>query len=293
MEKATEIFNRLKIIKGITKDVGLSRLLNVTPGTFGNYKQRNTIPYKKLLSICKDSNINLHWLVTGEGNKYIKPLKESCTQADREEKIKSINDILQDVDLRNLDKIKDELESKKTHDIINYWGLKAIYQTRQQMNRSADIAFKALENQLDIIAWGLKSFRDAKGKAIEEKISNGLKMRVVAPDPNSEYVKQREIDEKEVEGQIKNTIVNLTQWIRELKQVSPDPSNVQIKFYNSLPEDFYFRNDETLFIGPYLWGISSQQTISYEFKGGSKGFSYYTDYFDKLWNDKSFCKGVL
>ncbi|CAN2039677.1 SMODS-associated and fused to various effectors domain-containing protein [Candidatus Magnetomoraceae bacterium gMMP-15] len=177
--------------------------------------------------------------------------------------------------------------------IIQYWGLEAIFETRQEMNRSTDIAFESLENKLDIIAWGLKSFRDAKDKIVRAKVERGLKIRIIAPDPDSEYVKQRERDEKEIEGQIKQTIINLETWLEELRQISPDPANIRIKYYSRLPEDFYFRVDEHIFVGPYLYGISSQQTISYEFKGRSHGFTYYKDYFEKLWNDNEFCKERL
>lgn len=174
--------------------------------------------------------------------------------------------------------------------IIEYWGLEAVYETRQEMNRSTDIAFETLENNLDIIAWGLKSFRDGKGRIVRAKVERGLKIRIIAPEPDSEYVKQRERDEKEIEGQIRQTIANLAQWIEELRQISPDSSNIQIRYYNRLPEDFYFRADEHIFIGPYLYGISSQQTISYEFRGTSHGFTYYKNYFEKLWDDAEFCR---
>ncbi len=175
--------------------------------------------------------------------------------------------------------------------IIEHWGLEAIYGTRQEMNRSTEIALESLENNLDIIAWGLKSFRDAKDKIIREKVKRGLKIRFITLAPDSDYVRQREVDEKESPGQIKNTILHLQKWIEELQKIAPDPKNVQVKYYNSLPEDFYFRVDESVFVGPYLWGISSQQTISYEFKGSSRGTLYYRDYFERLWNSPEFCEG--
>lgn len=174
-------------------------------------------------------------------------------------------------------------------EIVERWGLQAIYETRQKMNRSTDTAFESLENNLDIIAWGLKSFRDAKDKIVREKIQKGLKIRIIVPLPDSEFVRQREKDEKEIEGQIRQTIINLKSWVDDLKKTAHDPSDVQIKYYNRLPEDFYFRVDDHIFIGPYLYGISSQQTISYEFSGHSVGFDYYRDYFERLWNDTDFC----
>lgn len=174
-------------------------------------------------------------------------------------------------------------------ELIEYWGIFAIYETRQEMNRSTDTAFETLENRLDIIAWGLKSFRDGKTKIVQEKVKRGLKLRILAPDPESIFVKQREIAENEVPGQIRKTIIDLGGWIDELKLLSTNSENVQIKYYDKLPEDFYFRVDDSIFIGPYLYGKSSQQTISYEFKGPSHGFTYYNDYFEKLWADDDFC----
>jgi hypothetical protein len=174
--------------------------------------------------------------------------------------------------------------------IVEHWGLESIFETRQEMNRSTDIAFESLEKHLDIIAWGLKSFRDAKDKIVREKVKRGLKIRFVTLHPDSEYVKQREKDENEAPGQIRHTILNLQEWIEGLQKIAPKPENIQVKYYDSLPEDFYFRVDDHVFIGPYLYGISSQQTISYEFKSPAKGALYYRDYFERLWNNPTFCE---
>ena len=54
--------------------------------------------------------------------------------------------------------------------------------------------------------------------------------------------------------------------------------------------DFYWRVDDELYIGPYWYGISSQQTITYKFSEGGKGFNQYTSYFDDLWNDNELTK---
>jgi len=177
---------------------------------------------------------------------------------------------------------------KKIKKITKHWGLEAIYETRQEMNRSTDTAFESLEKNLDIIAWGLKSFQDAKDRIVRKKVKHGLRIRFITPHPDSRYVRQREIDEKETPGQIRHTILNLRVWIEDLRKIAPKSENIQIKYYNSLPEDFYFRVDNHIFIGPYLYGISSQQTISYEFRAPSRGAAYYRNYFERLWNDPEF-----
>jgi hypothetical protein len=62
-----------------------------------------------------------------------------------------------------------------------------------------------------------------------------------------------------------HTIIVLGKWVESLQKIAPDKDNIQIKYYSTLPQDFYFREDDYLYTGPYLYGISSQQTISFEF----------------------------
>ena len=117
-----------------------------------------------------------------------------------------------------------------------------------------------------------------------------MKVRILTMNPNSIFLAQRDKDENEVPGQIKYTILNLESWINNLKKLGPNSDNVTIKYYNTLPLNFYFRQDEYLYVGPYLYGLTSQQTISYEFKIGSYGYDYWTKYFDSLWENDSFAK---
>ncbi len=182
------------------------------------------------------------------------------------------------------------IRETKAQEIILKWGLSSIYSTRAEMNKSSNEKLKKLTNNIDIVAFGLRSFRDSQTDIIKQKVQSGLKVRIITMNPNSVFLKQREIDEHEIEGQMKNTILDLITWINLLKNHSPSKSNVQIKFYNTLPQDFYFRVDDTIFIGPYLYGVTSQQTISFEYDKNSIGFSYWQKYFNSLWHDNQFSK---
>lgn len=179
-------------------------------------------------------------------------------------------------------------------DIISKWGLIGIYKTRAEMNISCDKNMKHLKNRLDIIAFGLKSFRDSKTSEILEKVKTGLRIRILTIHPESIFLKQREMDEHVNEGDIKNTIYNLIDWVNELKYIAEysnkDKSNIEIKFYDTLPLDFYFREDDYIYTGAYVYGEKSQSTLSFEYKSDSKGYAHYTKYFKKLWNDKDFIK---
>lgn len=184
------------------------------------------------------------------------------------------------------------LKQNNIRELIEKWGINGIYRTRQEMNISCNEFLNENNDFLDIIAFGLRSFRDSKNEIIKNKVRKGMKIRIITIDPTSEFLKQREIDEKEVEGGIKNTIQQLIKWTNELKQEAKSENQIRLKFYNTLPLDFYFRLDKVIYIGPYLYGITSQQTISYEYIRNSQGFEYYSNYFEKLWNDNNFSKEV-
>jgi len=168
------------------------------------------------------------------------------------------------------------------------WGLTAVFSTRQEMNIRLNSLYGDLMTQLDICAFGLKSFRDAKSYEVRQKVKDGLKLRILAPKPDSTFLAQRERDEKVSPGEIRKRIVDLAKWGKRLRGVSPVPEHVAIKFYDALPLDFYWHQEHWLFVGPYLYGRGSQQTITYEFTKGGKGYGYFSNYFEELWEDEDF-----
>lgn len=176
----------------------------------------------------------------------------------------------------------------RIREIMDHWGLEAIYETRQKMNASSDLVWPKAERQLDAMGWGFRSFRDAKGNALEEKIVAGMKVRFLVPAPDSETVRRREEEEQVSPGSIAREIEQLGKWVDSLNK--HEPGSAKIRYYTGHPQEFYFRLDDVAFVGPYLYGKTSQQTISYEFRGPSHGFTHYRDYFDRLWDDKDFCK---
>lgn len=182
------------------------------------------------------------------------------------------------------------VKESKVQEMMNTWKLHKIYSTRAEMNRSTNICLRDCNTQIDIIAFGLKGFRQTQSYLIEGKIRNGVRLRILTIEPQSQFLSQREIDEGEVQGQIRNTIIQLTAWVNNLKSLAPDPNNVELKYYDTLPLDFYFRVDNNLFLGPYMYGKSSQQTISYEFEYGGLGFQYWSTYFEDIWSNQNFAK---
>lgn len=81
MLKFENIIQNLKIFfnKKNNKDIAL--LLKVKTSTFSNWSSRNTIPIQELYSIALQYNINLHWLLTGEGDMYVNQSSNTQTMS--------------------------------------------------------------------------------------------------------------------------------------------------------------------------------------------------------------------
>ena len=168
-------------------------------------------------------------------------------------------------------------------DPLKSWGVKCIYPTRAKMNEDCSVSVDNAKRQIDVIAFGIRSYRDQKSKMTAKLLNKGVNFRIITMAPDSEFVRQREKEEGEVEGQISHDIKALIQWADELNKKS-SKGKIIIKGYRCMTLSFYWRVDDELYTGPYWYNKKSQQTISYKFVSG-KTFDYYTDYFDSLWSN--------
>jgi phage repressor protein C with HTH and peptisase S24 domain len=64
-----KILERFKQALNIYTDSSLAEYLGIKPNTISTWRARNTIDFELLFSKCEDININ--WLLTGEGEPYI------------------------------------------------------------------------------------------------------------------------------------------------------------------------------------------------------------------------------
>jgi hypothetical protein len=193
-----------------------------------------------------------------------------------------VSEILQSLNLQKEIRSKNELTEK--------WGIFSIYKARQNMNMDCDIDLVNAKKQFDIIAFGLKSFRDSQDKLIKQRVNEGLKMRILSMNPDGEFIRQRSIEEAEREvieatPDLRNTIMGLENWVKSVnKTIDNKKNHIELKYYNCMTLDFYYRLDDVLYIGPYWYKKTSQQTVSYKFVKGEM-FELYEDYFESLWND--------
>lgn len=176
---------------------------------------------------------------------------------------------------------------KREKEITDVWRLVSIKDNRSEMNMEVHKRLNTAENQLDIIGYGMKSFRESRDELIRSRIQKGLKIRIITVDPNCDFLKQRDIDENKLEGSTSNSINQLYDWVNNLN--NEYGKSVEIRFCRTLPTEVYFRVDDYIYVGPYQCGKESQQTITMEYHSKGIGFEYYNSYFEKLWNDGNFC----
>lgn len=176
----------------------------------------------------------------------------------------------------------------KPMDYVEEWGLTRIFKTRAEKNVESEKRLSKVKERLDVIAFGLKSFRSMQTKKVEKLLKKGVSPRILTmyPMENNVFLEQREREENEPIGQIKKSIEDLVQWADKLNKKS-NKGKIEIKGYKCMTLDFYWRADNDLYIGPYWYGIGSQQTITYKFEKGKQGFDLYAEYFEKLWEDEN------
>ena len=71
-QNTKEILKRFKKALNIKTDSDLAKYLGVRQNTISTWKARDSLDYKLLFSKCDENNINIDWLLTGEGDMFRK-----------------------------------------------------------------------------------------------------------------------------------------------------------------------------------------------------------------------------
>lgn len=169
---------------------------------------------------------------------------------------------------------------------IERWGISGIYEARSEINTETNNLLLTTK-KLEICAMGLKGFRDAQSKTIEQCVARGMILRILTLDPSSKILSEIDRTEGLSEGSTRATIISLIDWIEELKKKQLGPTQVELKIYDHYPYDFYFCMDGTVFTGPYHTK-TSQQTITYKFSANTLGANTFKSYYESLWENANY-----
>ena len=185
-------------------------------------------------------------------------------------------------------KVKGDIDEYKA-EAIEDWGLSRIFKTRAEKNNESDPILEShTVKKLDGIAFGLRSFRSIRKKDIIECLNNGMDMRLIVMNPESSFIRQRAIEENEPLDSIAKSVRELINWVDEVRNESK-AGTIEVKVYDAMTLDFLWRIDDVVYVGPYLYGFPSQQTITFKYSSPGKGYTLYIDYFNELWNNSILC----
>lgn len=174
-------------------------------------------------------------------------------------------------------------------ELVEEWGIEKIYAERFEC-KIEENSFP--EKQLDIIAFGLSNFRRSNNTPdiIAAKINNGLLIRIITLHPDSAYIREQE--RFECTSQIQKDILDLQEWASTVNtQIDDVTKHIQIRYYDTLPLHFYCREDDQVFVGPYIPAWPSNKTITSQYSRRGKVGQFYTKLFEDIWNEKN--QGII
>lgn len=188
------------------------------------------------------------------------------------------------------------VNTNKVREIIEFWGLENIYPSKGEMNPFANEHLNKARNCIDVMAIGMSNYITNAGTVLENKIKNGVAIRIISCNPSSDMLKYREIDESiagggEPTGAMRISIHGLIKWVKKMKIKYPE-SKIEIKFHNTYPAFNYLKIDGIYFWSPNLFLKTSQQCIAWSFRSPGKGYNYFDEHFNCLWNDDDFLWSV-
>ncbi len=72
-----KILDRIKIVEGVDSDYKVAQILNVSPPYISKWRVNGIISYKILHKYCQTKGVSFDWLLTGEGEMFLKHSKAS------------------------------------------------------------------------------------------------------------------------------------------------------------------------------------------------------------------------
>jgi hypothetical protein len=167
------------------------------------------------------------------------------------------------------------LKQEVNKDIANS-GIANLYNKRSV--EKYDILMSDANKKIDALGYSLRRFHDTSKHIIEEyqKKKSPPKIRILLIDPDSEFSKEREKIEGEVEGTYKGSIEKLRFSFSKYKFI-------EVKKIATQLSNMIYRIDDTMFIGPYLYKVSSSVTVTFELEKHGWLFKLYENEFNKLW----------
>jgi len=143
-----------------------------------------------------------------------------------------------------------------------------------------------MTDRLDILAWGLASFREDYGpEELEEWISRGIRVRILLVNPNSHTgVTLCELQDRLEHRVIGSTAEDSTLFLDSRRSYN---GIIEVRVSDFHPGVNIFRIDGDMFFGPYLAGTVSRNMPTWLVSDQHWLFDKLSDHFDWMWERAS------
>jgi len=172
-------------------------------------------------------------------------------------------------------------------------GLTGAYVARDLKEEYATLLRSAKRN-IDVLGLALNKFREDNGDIVKAKCMEGVLVRFLVMDPESEFFEVKAKEEGDVAGEIiKAPHEKLKTYVEEVNnsiETNNQGKKIEMKYYRSTPATMIFRIDDTMFVGPYLHKRISRKTCTFRLEKESELFRQYEAHFEQLWNDSRFTR---
>jgi hypothetical protein len=156
--------------------------------------------------------------------------------------------------------------------------------------------FNSAKKSIDFMGFGLRALREDFGPDFDRWLRS-IKIRILlldpdAPTPDKSYAAQRDLEEGNGVGSIRNDIHQFLIFLASLKQRHPD--NLDVRLYSCIPALNVCRIDGEIFWGPYVLGIQSRNTPTFVASAASGVmFDILRGHYDTAFSDKHSRNGLV
>jgi hypothetical protein len=185
-------------------------------------------------------------------------------------------------------------DTKERLDLIALSGLQRIFATRSVSIRDEYHSRLRGAKEVDILGFGLSSFRQDYGNKFHELASHtSFRILLLDPDfPSSEnsFASIRDREEGNNQGDIKRDVEAFENIVRTSENL--DNTKFQVRRLRAPPSINVFRVDDEIFWGPYLIASQSRNMPTLLVKKGGFLYEGIKGHFEELWTNDQFSRPI-
>lgn len=174
-------------------------------------------------------------------------------------------------------------------------GIEHVFEKRSVAMRSEyDSRLERASESIDILGFGLRHLREDHLVHFSDW-ADRAKVRILVIDPDSPtsdktYANQRDLEERNEEGQISQDVRAMVSACQDL--LVNRSGRFEIRLYTCLPSVNIFRIDDEVFWGPYFVGGVSRNMPTFLLDGGGFVSEAIMEHFDQIWKDPRLSRGI-